>query len=239
MLNINEETSIRLLGDWTSPEAERLSAAWFSSTAMEHKLPDEIRYMEGMSGKKYRYLINNLVQNTPDARYLEIGSWKGSTVASAVWGNDCRALCIDNWSEFLWGASKESVRGQFEQNLKAASGDTAKSSFIDRDFRQVDYSDIGRYNIYMFDGPHGEQDQYDGVVIAQSALDDTYYLIVDDYNNEPVREGTARALKELDATVVAAIEIITRTDGEHPKLSHQFSDWHNGYFIALVKKAGS
>jgi hypothetical protein len=239
MLNINEETSVQLLGDWSSPEAERLSAAWFSSMAMEHKLPPEIRYMEGMSGKKYRYLINNLVGSTPDARYLEVGSWRGSTAASAVYGNNCKALCIDNWSDFLWGDSKENVRGVFEQNLKAASGTTADSSFIDRDFRQVDYSDIGRFNVYMFDGPHSEQDQYDGVVIAQPALDDTHYLIVDDYNGAGVRAGTERAIKDLNLTVVAAIEIITRCDDQHPQLSMQHSDWHNGYFIAVVKKAGS
>lgn len=238
MINVNEETSIRLLGDWTSPEAERLSAAWFSSMAMEHKLPDQIRYMEGMSGKKYRYLINNLVESTPDARYLEIGSWKGSTAASAVYGNTCSALCIDNWSEFLQGGPRENIRSVFEHNLKAASDTTANSSFIDRDFRQVDYKDIGQFNVYMFDGPHSEQDQYDGVVIAQPALDDLHYMIVDDYNGAGVRAGTERAIKELGSTVIAAIEIITRTDGQHPQIHTQYSDWHNGYFIALVKKAG-
>ena len=236
MLNINEETSTRLLGDWTHPHAERLSSAWLSALAMEHKLPPEIRYMEGMSGKKYRYLINNLIEQTPDARYLEVGSWRGSTAASAVWGNDCTALCIDNWSDFLWGDSKENVRGVFEQNLKAASGATAKSGFIDRDFRQVDYSTIGKFNVYMFDGPHSEQDQYDGVVIAQPALDDTHYLIVDDYNGEGVRAGTERAIKDLNLTVIAALEIITRFDDQHPQISMQHSDWHNGYFIAVVQK---
>jgi hypothetical protein len=236
MINPNEETSIRLLGDWTSPEAERLSAAWFSAMAMEHKLPPEIRYMDGMSGKKYRYLINNLVEQTPNARYLEVGSWRGSTASSAVYGNNCRALCIDNWSDFLWGDSKENVRGVFEQNLNAASGTTADASFIDRDFRQVDYKDIGQYNIYMFDGPHSEQDQYDGVVIAQPALDDVHYLIVDDYNGPGVRAGTERAIKDLKLEVVAALEIITRTDDQHPQISMQHSDWHNGYFIAVVRK---
>ena len=233
----SEETSIRLLGDWTSPEAERLSDAWFAAIAMEHKLPNEIRYMDGMSGKKYRYMINNLVGSTPDARYLEIGSWKGSTAASAVYGNNCKALCIDNWSDFLWGASKESVRGVFEQNLKYAAGTSAEFAFIDSDFRAVDYSKIGLHNIYMFDGPHSEQDQYDGVMIAQPALDDTYILIVDDFNGYDVQNGTRRALDELGSTVVAAIEIITRSDNGHPVISHQASDWHNGYFIGLIKKS--
>jgi hypothetical protein len=236
MIHPNEETSIRLLGDWSSPEAELLSAAWFSAMAMEHKLPPEIRYMEGMSGKKYRYLINNLVGSVGNARYLEIGSWKGSTAASAVWGNQCRALCIDNWTEFLQGSSKDGVRQAFEDNLTAAVGTTAKFSYLDQDFRTVDYSNIGQYNIYMFDGPHSEQDQYDGVVIAQPALDDLYYLIVDDYNGEGVRAGTERAIKDLKLEVVAALEIITRTDDQHPQIHTQYSDWHNGYLIAVIRK---
>ena len=46
MSHPNEETSIVLSGDWTSPEAERLSAAWFSAMAMEHKLPPEVRNID-------------------------------------------------------------------------------------------------------------------------------------------------------------------------------------------------
>jgi hypothetical protein len=192
--------------------------------------------MHGMSGKKYRYMINNLVGATPDARYLEIGSWKGSTACSAIYGNTCKALCIDNWSDFLWGDSKENVRGQFEANLKAAGADTAETDFIDNDFRAVDYSTIGKFNVYMFDGPHDEQDQYDGVMIAQPALEDQYVLIVDDWNGPGVRAGTARALEELGHTVVCSLEILTRHDNEHPVISMEASDWHNGYYVAVVNK---
>jgi hypothetical protein len=231
-----EETQILLSGDWTSESAERLSNAFFSSLAMEHKLPNSIRYMHGMSGKKYRYLINNLIESTPDAKYLEIGSWKGSTASSAIYGNRCTALCIDNWSDFLWGDSKENVRGVFESNVRSAAGNTANFNYIDSDFRAVDYSNIGKFNVYMFDGPHDEKDQYDGVMIAQPALEDQYVLIVDDWNGPGVRAGTARALEELKHTVVCSLEVMTRHDNEHPVISMEASDWHNGYYIAVVNK---
>lgn len=234
-----EETQIQLTGDWDSEEAERLSKAWFDSIAMQHKLPDWIRYMHGMSGKKYRYLINNYIGETPDARYLEIGSWRGSTACSAIHGNTCKALCIDNWSDFLWGAPKDDVKGAFEHNVKQAAEGTAEINYIDSDFRAVDYSNIGKFNIYMFDGPHAEQDQYDGVMIAQPALDDLYLLIVDDWNGPGVRAGTARALADLNSTIVCAIEIMTRHDDEHPVVSMEASDWHNGYYIAVIKKNAS
>jgi hypothetical protein len=133
-INPSEETSIKLMGDWSSNEAEILSNAWFAAIAMEHKLPPEIRYMEGMSGKKYRYLINNLVGSIDNARYLEIGSWKGSTACSAIYGNHCRSLCIDNWNHFLWGASKESVKGVFESNIK---WQTMTDSMLSRSIHKI------------------------------------------------------------------------------------------------------
>lgn len=236
-LHPNEETSIRFLGDWDSELAGQVQSAWFEAIAMDFKIPDWIRYMEGMSGKKYRYFINNLIGSMSDARYLEVGSWKGSTASSVVYGNKCRALCIDNWSDFLWGAPKETVRDFFENNVRTAAADTADFDFIDSDFRAVDFATLGKFNVYMFDGPHKEQDQYDGIIIAQPALDDEFILIVDDYNNSDVKNGTARAIKDLNLNVVASIEILSRVgDDEHPQLAHQNSDWHNGYFIAVVKK---
>jgi hypothetical protein len=83
---------------------------------------------------------------------------------------------------------------------------------------------------------HSEQDQYDGVKIAQPALDNTYVLIVDDYCNTPVQLGTQRAIKELGLEVVSSIEILTITGDVHPQLAHQHSDWHNGYYIAVINK---
>jgi hypothetical protein len=236
MISLHEETSTKFTGDWSSPMASAVQNAWFDSIAMNFKIPDSIRYMDGMSGKKYRYFINNLMGSIDNARYLEVGSWKGSTAASAVFGNKCKALCIDNWSDFLWGATSESVRGEFEQNLRAASGDTADFNYIDSDFRKVNYADIGKFNVYMFDGPHSQEDQYDGVVIAQPALDDQYVLIVDDYNGVAVKAGTEQAIAELGLEVVASIEIITTGDGTHPQISLQHSDWHNGYLVAVINK---
>lgn len=88
----------------------------------------------------------------------------------------------------------------------------------------------------MYDGPHSEQDQYEGVIIPQASLDDEYILIVDDWNGPGVRSGTYRALKDLNHKVVCSIEIMTRFDDQHPIVAHQYSDWHNGYFIAFVQK---
>lgn len=234
MLNRTEETSILLNGNWDSELSQCLSDAWFSALALDHQLPDEIKYMHGMSGKKYRYLINNLIKNTPDARYLEIGSWGGSTACSAIWRNKVKVTCIDNWSEF--GGPKETFMRNIQFCLDNANENSIDFNFIESDFRHVNYSALGKYNIYMFDGPHSEKDQYDGIAMVQNALEDEYFLIVDDWNWPNVVNGTLSALNTVGNRIISSIEIKTTTNNEHPRISHETSDWHNGYFIGLIGK---
>jgi len=230
--NPMEETSLRLEGDFTkSSYGDILKQSLDHTLAIKHKLPSWIVTMEGMSGRKYRYFINSVVGLTPDARYLEVGSWAGSTGCSAMWGNKATVTCIDNWSEF--GGPKD----KFVTNTDMAKNPDIKFTFIESDFRKVNWETLDKANIYLFDGPHSEQDQYEGVVIAQPSLDDSYILIVDDYNWHGVRKGTERAIKELNLEVECSIEIRTTQDDSHPKVwTAANSDWHNGYFLAVINK---
>lgn len=232
----DQETSIVFTGEWTSDLAIKIQEAWFSSIAMEHKLPEWIRYMEGASGKKYRYFINNLLSSmSDDARYLEIGTWAGSTTCSAVYGNKLKCHAMDNWAEF--GGPKD----KFFKNINNANLATPNLdfTFTEASFQTVDYSTIGKFNVYMYDGAHSEQDQYDGVALVQEALDNTFVFIVDDWNWERVRHGTMRAIDQLKLTIVNSIEIKTLQQEVFwaPDILGADSDWHNGYFIALLKKA--
>ena len=192
-------------------------------------MPDWILSMDGMSGRKYRQLINMIVSRVENARYLEIGVWQGSTLCSAIWNNTVTAIACDNWSQF------EGPRDKFFKNLNSVKTDKNHVTVMEQDFRTIEYSDIGKFNIYMFDGPHEEQDQYDGVVAAIPALDNEFVLIVDDWNHPNVKNGTQRAIADL-GLIVDSISIDTSIDGSHPSPVYQYSDWHNGYFIASVKK---
>jgi hypothetical protein len=198
--------------------------------ALDHKLPDWISGMSGMSGKKYRYFVNNLIASLSDARYLEVGSWMGSTACSAAYGNKLNITCIDNWSQF--NGPKE----DFLRNIDNIKSNEITFNFIESDFRSIDYNNIGKYNIYLFDGPHERKDQYDGVICAQPCLDDDFILIVDDWNWLGVRQGTLEALEEI-AEILFRIDIRTSQDdtaADPPH--HEKSDWHNGVFIAACKK---
>src|SRR5262249_21566658 len=114
------------------------------------KLTDsDVLALNGMSGRKYRLFINNLIEAIPDARYLEIGVWQGSTLCAAIYKNKVKALVIDNWSGFGGPADK------FFANLGRFKGE-ARVSFLDSDFRSVKFDAIGKFNVYFYDGPHSD-----------------------------------------------------------------------------------
>jgi len=190
--------------------------------------PDFVRAIDGMSGQKYRTFINNFVGAHSNPQYLEIGTWQGSTAASALYGNSVKALCIDNWSQF--GGPKSEFLANMER-IRSESP-AVEFRFIENDFRQVDYCSLGRFNIYLFDGPHEESDQYDGIVIVRPALQKSFVLIVDDWNWRQVRIGTFRAIRDAKYSITCSIEIRTTQDNSVPQVTGKDSDWHNGYFIA-------
>lgn len=213
-----------------SPIDNLVMKSFARALAADSKLPTHVRDIEGMSGQIYRSFINNLVGDHPDPRYMEIGCWAGSTATAALYGNKVQCTCIDNWS--LFGGPKET----FFANIDRVRTPDIDFKFMECDFRSVDYSNIGKFNIYMFDGPHAERDQYDGIKLVQSALEDDYVLIVDDWNWSPVRDGTLQALIDTKNSVRSSIEVRTSFNNEDAPNHFQKSDWHNGYFIAVIQK---
>lgn len=216
-----------LTGDLCSSRGRKLLAA-LEAAASGRDLPEFLRDMPGMSGLKYRALINCLAASVEGARYLEIGSWLGSTACSVLAQNKVSALCIDNWSQF------DGSKADFLSNTSRAKSADNHLDLIESDFRAIDFGKLGTFNIYMFDGPHEEKDQYDGVVLAQPALQHDHFLIIDDWNWPSVRIGTYKAILDCRLNVEASIEIRT-TRRPDTKLVNK-TDWHNGYFIAAISK---
>jgi hypothetical protein len=209
--------------------AARVERALDQAITGPGKLRPEILAMDGMSGAKFRIFLNTLIAGVDNARYLEIGMWRGSTLFSAIDGNKVHALGIDNWSGF--GGPAEA----FFKGLGEFKGEAAVS-FLDSDFRAVNFAGIGKFNVYFYDGPHAETDHYDGITLAQPALDDEFVLIVDDWNWERVRQGTQNAIVASRLRLDWSVEIRTTADNSAAPVQGPASDWHNGYFIAVCSK---
>jgi hypothetical protein len=192
------------------------------------KITKDIIGMDGMSGTKTRHFYNNLL-NTNDARYLEIGTWKGSSVCSAMCGNKAKIVCIDNWSEF--GGPKQ----EFLNNFEKFKGEN-DATFIESDCFKVDTSKLSKFNIYMFDGNHEEQSHYNALVHFYSCLDDTFIFIVDDWNWKNVRDGTKKSIQKLNLKVLYEKEIRLTTNDCHTPEQEAKDTWWNGIYVAILQK---
>jgi hypothetical protein len=222
--------SVKRSGHGEGRYAALLNTAFDRAMALDGKVSAAVLQMEGMSGRNYRLFINNLIGSLPDARYLEIGCWAGSTACAALDGNRVKALCIDNWTEF--GGPKDT----FFANIHVTQTPFIEFAFLESDFRQVDFRAIGKFNCYLFDGPHERQDQYDALMLALPALEDEFVFLVDDWNWARVREGTLDAIAAAGLKVRTAIEVRTTQDGDTVELKGKHSDWHNGYFLSVLQK---
>ena len=72
--------------------------------------------------------------------------------------------------------------------------------------------------------------------LALDALTDEFVFIVDDWNWVQVREGTLRAIMDTSVELVYSAEIRTSLDNSHGFPPAQLGDWHNGYFLSVLKK---
>jgi len=185
------------------------------------KITDDILKMDGMSGKKTRHFYNNLL-NTTDARYLEIGCWKGSSVCSAMCGNKATVVCIDNWSQF--GGPKE----EFLINFLKYKGEN-NARFIEQDCFQVDITTLPKFNIFMYDGDHASDSHNKALLHYYECLDDIFIYVVDDWIHPDIREGTYLSIIHLNLTVLYSKEIRCECA----------ETWWNGIFVAILKKRSS
>ena len=192
------------------------------------KITNDIINMDGMSGAKTRHFYNNLL-NTEDARYLEIGTWKGSSVCSAMCGNKATLVCIDNWSEF--GGPKD----EFLVNFETFKGEN-KATFIENDCFNVDVSTLSKFNIYMYDGDHSEENHYKALQHYYNCLDNIFIFIVDDWNWEYVRNGTRKSITNLNLKVLYEKEIRLTWDNSHTLQPEARETWHNGIYVAILQK---
>ncbi len=208
-----------------------LKLAFERAMRAESLITPECLQINGMSGVRYRMFINNLIRLLIKPRYLEVGTWAGSTACAAMDRNILDLLCIDNWS--LFGGPKI----EFFENVKRFKSNETRFDFIEEDFRAANLSAFERFNVYLFDGPHEERDQYDGLKLYETALENNLIFIVDDWNWDYVRAGTLKAIRDTGLRIDFSIEVRTTLNNEHAAVHGQNGDWHNGYFMSKLSRS--
>ncbi len=202
--------------------------------------------IEGMSSIKGRHLLNNLCAANPrmdSTRYLEVGSWKGSTLCASTFSNPIEAVAIDDFSQFTttsFGLDKRHPRDAVQQNLalnRLFSKPQFDAVIIDSDCFKVDPTKLGLFDVYLFDGEHVYDAQYRAFTHFAPALQNTFIAIVDDYRNLPedgVHQATEAAFRDLGWRAEKDWFLHEECDGTD--MGRQAQGWWNGLRVSVVSK---
>lgn len=182
--------------------------------------------MDGMSGKKTRHFYNNLLQ-FPNSRYLEIGTWKGSSVCSAMYENSALVVCMDNFSEF------NGPRTQFLHNFEKYRGKN-NARFIDSDCFSAERHLLPQFNMFLYDGDHTELSHYRALSRFVNQMDTAFVFVVDDWNWKCVQLGTLKAIEDLQLEVLFSKEILSSKSKETDR---DTTGWWNGMYVAVLQKS--
>ena len=204
--------------------------------------------LKGLSSKKIRILLNELVKE--DTQYLEVGTFTGSTFVNALYGNNPKsAVVIDSFSAYdSWemdmkvdvkyhGAKvKNGLMLMFLENCKrngikdftCIQSDCFNLLFPDKfEFKEVD--------TYLFDAGHSKEDHTKAITYYINNLADVFIYIVDDWNNDIVREGTRLGFESCGVKIHKEWEIFSEVKMIN-NVKHYDPDWWNGYYIAVCEK---
>ena len=178
-------------------------------------------------------------------RALKVGSWKCSTLVAALSGNEAaveRAVAIDWWSggEDFLATPRVACEAHLAQFVDAPFREGGRLRLLERDCFSVEPSQLlepdggRRYNVYFYDGPHERYDHLRAFTHFDTVLADVFIAVVDDWNHEPVRAGTAEAFAALGYSVAYG-EVLGGGRGNN-RNTVGTGPWHNGVYLAVVCK---
>jgi len=147
-------------------------------------LPLEI---EGYATENKLMLLNLAAGHLePDEVYVEVGCWRGLSLAGAAHENqDAPIYACDDFSRM--GASRELLQEVLERHTEPGH-----VHFFDQDFRTFLKAapwGTARVGAYFYDGGHSFQDQFAALELIQPHLAEQALIVVDDTNDLPVRRA--------------------------------------------------
>ena len=191
------------------------------------KLNDEILNAYGMSGKKTRHFYNNLL-SYENIKLLEIGAYTGISTSSIMYNNEGKIVVIDNFTEF------GNVKKEFLENIEKYKGRN-NIDFYEEDCFKIDLKKLNtKFNVYIYDAGHTIEDQYNALFYYYDVLENIFIYIVDDWNHPPIREGTCKAIIDLNFKIIDIKEIFT--NHKHNRAGNDIDGWWNGMCVFILEK---
>jgi hypothetical protein len=165
--------------------------------------------VEGMSSPRVCNLLNRLVAGMdPGEHYLEVGTWKGRTLLSAAHGNTGRVCYACDkfrfWGRYTgWGYQ---VRSTLDANIARYREGSAEIRLFAMRSRELFARRLvpGPIGVYFYDGGHSYRATRHGIVAAAPLLSRRSVVLVDDWNDAPIRKATFDGIAEAGLKVLWA-----------------------------------
>jgi hypothetical protein len=141
--------------------------------------------------------------------FLNVGVWNGFTLLAGMADNhDKTCIGVDDFS------LKNSPRKAFLNRFERARGPS--HAFHEADFRDyLTNQHQAPLGVYLFDGPHNYEDQFDGLRLAEPYFAKGCVILVDDTNWPEVREANLDFIKHSPFEYRMLLDIQTPRGG-HP-----------------------
>jgi predicted O-methyltransferase YrrM len=185
--------------------------------------------IQGLTSPRVQTLIKNLCSGK--TKYLEIGSFLGSTAAAALESNIPEVYCVDKWEEQIQPARQditvpENNKQSFIDNVKKYKKDS-KVFVFDCDMFSVDVSKLKDIDVFFYDGPHDAESTAASVKYFAPCFSEEAILVFDDANWMGVVQGAEQGIMQAGKTILYTKKILNSE--ENP------NQWWNGVFVVVVK----
>jgi len=190
------------------------------------KCSKEILSIPGPSGIKTKHFLNNLLQMR-GAKYLEIGVGGGSLTSAAMYNNNSKIFCIDNWS----GSTPET----FVENYKKYKGNNY-TKLIEQSYQEIDITKLSKFNMILYDATLDYNDIYNTLPHFINCMEDVFVYIVDDINWRYIQAAAKKSIDDLKLTILYEKEILLTNNETHTPMDIARNTWWNGLYVVVLKK---
>jgi len=157
--------------------------------------------MHCMSRPRVYAVLNACVSAMdPGELYVEVGTYQGGSLISALLGNEARAIGVDSFGEF-----KQTNNYEITTNHLSAFGVLDRVTLHNMRFQEYFFAHHPvdrKIQVYYYDGAHDYQTQLAGMEAAWDFLQKGSILLVDDYTYPEV----SRAINQFVANHVDQVK---------------------------------
>jgi len=190
----------------------------------DSKFDDVLKSIHCMSRPRVYAVLNACVSAMdPGELYVEVGTYQGGSLISALLGNTARAIGVDNFSEFQQTNSKDRTRENLEK-----FGVSERVALLDLHYRDF-FGSLpanSKIHVYNYDGEHGYEPQLAGMEAAWRFLVPGALILVDDL----IYPEVIRAVNQFISNHIESVKI------KFVMLPNQNTDdvWWNGVCVLQV-----